>query len=114
MKLNDYLVDKFIWLVSILTTLGIAAAICTVLYLCYLLVAWIFTAMADGTRADDLARNKDCYYLVLDPIAAKEGESQWLRVEYKDVTDFGRRVSYKIDDTKYTTNMFIFCQPNND
>lgn len=114
MKLNDYLVDKFIWLVSILTTLATLAGIGVVLYLIYFLISWVFMLIGDKARTDDLARNKDCYYLVPDPIAAKEGESQWLQLQYKDVTDLGRHVSFKIDGTKYRTNMFIFCHPNND
>lgn len=95
--------------------LGICSAIITVfLGLTYLLVSWSFKYIGEKLHADEMAKNKDCYYFVPDPNAAKEGENQWLRLEYNDVINFGHHVSYKIDGIEYKTTIYIFCRPNND
>lgn len=56
--------------------------------------------------------SSDRYFLVPDPIAAKEGENQWLQLS-KDKVNFknSNKIKYVIDGVEYTTPLYIVCDP---
>lgn len=60
------------------------------------------------------ASNRNCSYFVPDPIAAKEGEFQWLQLTDKQCNVFRDRNShyiyYTVDDVQYSTHLFIKCK----
>lgn len=111
MKFNNGLINAF---AGLFTFLGVSAILAGLAYLFYFLLNLGIEAIVNNEREHDLIQYADCYYLVPDPIVAKEGENQWISLPYKDVHHKCRGViDYKLNGNEYTTTMYIFCQPNN-
>lgn len=76
-------------------------------------IAAIFIALVYTWHNHDIKTHNDSYYLVPDPIAAKEGETQWLQLPYAEVQHTRSNghdiVSFSIDGVKYKSTLYIFA-----
>lgn len=80
------------------------------IFICILiLIICGFSKCCESATAYNNEINKDCYYFVADPIAAKEGEMQWLQLPYAEVNQHDRHVTFKLDGIEYTTSMYIYA-----
>lgn len=79
----------------------IVAMVCTFLVCVTIVIVNTFSENDNNT-----------YFLVPDPIAAKEGENQWLQLSSNEVKHTNaNKVKYVINGVTYTTTVYIECNP---